>query len=54
MKQNIRRLLRAIWIKSCRFDDIDPTASFVVFSTDNPYQKRYNKIMGMYLAGFNL
>ena len=51
MKQNIKRLLKALWIKSCRFDGIDPKSIFVVFSTDNPVQKRYNKIMNLYQAG---
>ena len=50
MTQNIKRLMKALWIKSCRFDGIPIDSKFVVFSDDNPYQVRYNKIMGLYLA----
>jgi len=52
--QNIKRLLKALWIKSCRFDGIPADSKFVVFSDDNPYQRRYAKIMKMYLAGRNM
>ena len=51
MAQNIKRLLKALWIKSCRFDKIKPESKFVVFSDNNPHQKRYYKIMNTYLAG---
>lgn len=48
--QNIKRLLRALWIKACRFDSIPIDSKFVVFDNDNPYLIRYNKIMKLYLV----
>lgn len=36
--------LRELWIKACEFDQIDPASKFVVFSTDNPWAKQYNKL----------
>ena len=49
-RQNMRRLLKALWIKSCRHDGIEPSAMFICFSADNPYQRRYNRLMALYLA----
>ena len=49
--QDIRRLLKALWLKSCRHDEISPDAKFVAFSAENPYQERYNRIVGLYMAG---
>ena len=48
---NAKRLLKALWIKACRHDGIDPAAKFVTFSDDNPHMKRYNKIMHLVLLG---
>lgn len=52
--QNVKRLLRALWIKACRLDGIPVDSKFVVFDDVNPYFIRYNKIMRLYLAGENL
>jgi len=49
--QNVKRLLRALWIKACRYDKIPENSSFVVFGENNPYIIRYNKIMSLYLVG---
>ena len=49
--QKIKRLLRALWIKACRFESIPVDSKFVVFDDDNPYLIRYNKVMSLYLAG---
>jgi len=51
MKQNIDRLLKALWIKSCRYDNIPVNSKFVVFSVGNPHQARYNKFMNWRLCG---
>lgn len=48
--QNVKRLLRALWIKACRFDSIPVNSKFVVFDDNNPYLIRYNKVMSLYLA----
>lgn len=42
--QNARRLLKALWIRACRYDSIDPSAKFVIFSDENPHMRRYNII----------
>lgn len=51
MKQNIDRLLRALWIKACRYDTIFIDSKFVVFSDANPHMIRYNKIRMLKYAG---
>ncbi len=38
--------LKALWNKTCKHDEVEPTASFIVFSTDNPYVAIYNKAVG--------
>lgn len=44
MKQNAKRLLKSLWIRACRYDNIPIDSSFVVFSDNNPYAKRHNRI----------
>ena len=51
MKQNINRLIKALWIRACRFDCIDHKAKFVIFSDENPYIRRYNKMVCLRGAG---
>lgn len=51
MKQDIRRLIKSLWIRACRFDGIPIDSKFVCLSNDNSYIRRYNKMMGIYLAG---
>ncbi len=51
MKQNAKRLLKALWIKACRFDGIPIDSKFVVFSKENHYANRHNKISRLVLAG---
>lgn len=48
-KQNIYRLLKALWIKSCRFDGLNVNSKFVIFSEENPYIKKYNRIASLQL-----
>ena len=38
----------SIWLKMCEHDGIDPTATFVVFSDDNPYKVFYNSALRQY------
>ena len=38
------RLRKALWIKACRHDGVEPTEMFVVFSDDNPHAKRLNEL----------
>ena len=49
--RNAKRLRKALWLKACRFDSIPPDSSFIVFSDDNPYLKRYNRISSLIMAG---
>lgn len=37
--------IKELWIAACKYDDIDPTAKFVVWSNNNPYAEEYNKKM---------
>ena len=38
-----RKQTKALWIKACEYDKIDPKSSFVVFSDDNPFTKEYDE-----------
>ncbi len=38
-----RKQTKALWIKACKYDKINPKSSFVIFSKDNPFTKKYNK-----------
>lgn len=38
-----RKQTKALWIKACEYDKIDPKSSFVVFSNDNPFTKEYDE-----------
>jgi len=42
--QQRARLRKALWIKACRHDGVEPTEIFVVFSDDNPHKKRLNEL----------
>ncbi len=54
-RQDMRRLLRSLWIRACRADGVDPASKFVLaFLNDNPYAERYNTMMRMYQAGREL
>jgi len=50
MKQDAQRLLKALWIRACRYERVHPQSMFVVFSTSNPYKQRYDKIMRLVQA----
>jgi len=52
--QNIQRLIKACWIRACRFDQISIDAKFVIFSDDNPHLARYNKYIRMYQCGIRV
>ncbi len=39
-----QRLRKALWIKACRYESIDHTEKFVIFSDDNPHIKRLNEL----------
>jgi len=51
MKQNAKRLLKSLWIRACRLDEIPINSKFVVFSDDNKYAVRYNKIACLVASG---
>jgi len=38
----LREQVRQSWARACRFDDIDPESSFIVFSTGNPHRLTYD------------
>ena len=39
---------KAAWVSACKHDNIEPTASFVVFSDDNPFVPFYEKGLSEY------
>lgn len=39
-----------LWAKACNFDGVEASASFVVFSADNPFVKRYQFAVGNLFA----
>ena len=51
MTQNINRLIKSLWIRCCRFDNIPIDTYFAKFSDKNPYLKRYNKMMKLKQLG---
>lgn len=53
LKQRIAhyRRLRKLWVAACRYDGIDPTSPFVVWSEDNLKAKQYNQAMKRYQKG---
>ena len=40
---NPRGRMRMWWTKACLWDGISPRFSFVVFSSENPYQQEYDR-----------
>lgn len=36
--------LKELWTKACKHDGVDPASTFVVFSKDNPWAKKYNNL----------
>ena len=50
MKQDMRRLIKACWIRACRWDKMPVDTKFASFSADNPYAKRHDKYMRILLA----
>lgn len=51
MKQNAIRLLKALWIRACRFDGIDHNSKFVIFSEENPFIIKRDKLAKLIHAG---
>ena len=56
--QTHRNTIKAVWTKACEHDGIDPAASFIVFSEDNPFakfvdaaQKNYQAALAEHQAG---
>lgn len=39
-----RRLRKALWIKACRYDNVNIAEKFVVFSDNNPHIERLNSL----------
>ena len=48
-KALLESTVRALWLKMCKHDGIDPKSLFVVFSTTNPHSASYNSAMGRLL-----
>ena len=48
-----RGAYRALWIKACEFDKIEPHAKFVVFSEKNPYFSALNEAGGELLMAMS-
>jgi hypothetical protein len=46
-----RFVVKNLWIKACRHDQIDPASMFVSFSDSNPFAKEYNEEMGKLQGG---
>lgn len=51
--ERARLKARALWIKALKHDGIDLNAKFVCLSSDNPFDKPYNKAMGLYIRLLN-
>ena len=45
------RLRQKLWKRACEFDNVSPEAPFIVFSENNKYAKRHDRVMGIW---FNL
>jgi len=43
------RLIKSLWIRACRWDGISVDCKFAIWSLDNPYAERYNRMMGLFL-----
>jgi hypothetical protein len=37
--------LKDLWNLACKHDNIEPSSKFVVFSTENPWAKKYNTLL---------
>lgn len=48
-KQAAKLIVQDLWRRACKFDGIEPGASFVVFSASNPWEARYNLAVQQYL-----
>mgnify|MGYP003395336588 CR=1 FL=1 len=42
-------LIKSAWEQACKRDGIESTSKFVVFSTDNPFAKTHDELMGEFL-----
>lgn len=47
-REKARLKAKALWIKGCKHDGINPSEKFVCWSQGNPYDKPYNKAMMVY------
>ena len=45
---DLAHTVRQLWCKMCEHDGIEPNASFVIFSDDNPYQRFHDAAMNQY------
>lgn len=51
--EKARLAARALWVKGCKHDGIDPASKFVAWSPSNPFDKLYNKAMEKYIRLLN-
>ena len=42
--------LKELWNKACKFDGIEPSSKFVVFSTKNRWADKYNTLARLMLT----
>ena len=48
-----RVTLRRVWVAACAFEGVEPSESFVVFSTDNPHLKGMREASKTLIAALN-
>ena len=46
----VKRSAQGLWIKACIYDRIDPYGTFISFSKENPWARKFNIVAREYLA----
>ena len=49
-KKHIRRILKARWIRACRWDSMPIDTVFAQFSDDNPHARRHENLVRLLFA----
>jgi hypothetical protein len=47
----IKDLIKAAWVKMCKYDGIEPDSLFICLSEDNPYKAEHDKWQRLYFTG---
>ena len=42
---NIYEEVKSLWDKACDYDGLPPNSKFVVFSEENPFTKKHDKLV---------